>query len=150
MAQNSPVNPEQTNAGGSLLLNYIAGAIPVPFTGMVSNSDLFDGCVSGSVIKPGAILSSHLSSSLVSGNSIGANSIQQGHVLSGFVDLQSNQIVSGTKAFADPIKFANFNVTGGNTATVGNNCPGIVSGTPYVWFKCFSADGSIVFIPAWK
>lgn len=150
MAQNNPINPEQTNAGGSLLLNYIAGAIPVPFTGMVGNSDLFDGCVSGSVIKDRAILPSHLATNLISGNNIGTNSIQQSNVLSGYVDLQGNQIVSGVKAFANPIQFAGYNVTGTKTATVGNNCPGVVSGTPYIWFTAYAQDGSQVFIPAWK
>ena len=37
--------------------------------------------------------------SAVSGNVIAANSVLQGHVLSGFVDLQTNQVVSGQKVF---------------------------------------------------
>jgi hypothetical protein len=41
----------------------------------------------------------NLRQSSISGNYITANSIQQGHVLSGYVDLNTNQIISGNKIF---------------------------------------------------
>lgn len=42
------------------------------------------------------------------------------------------------------------NNTGGGSALLGSNSPAITNTSPYTWIKITSADGSTVYIPAWK
>jgi hypothetical protein len=42
------------------------------------------------------------------------------------------------------------NTTGKGSPTWGNNCPAITCTTPYTWVKATAADGSTVYIPAFK
>lgn len=53
-------------------------------------------------------------------------------------------------AVAPPIRKASDNTTGAGSAALGANSPAITNTAPYTWIKMTSADGSTVFIPAWK
>jgi len=48
------------------------------------------------------------------------------------------------------MKFGGTNTTGGGTALLGTNSPAVTNTAPYTWLKAISADGSTVYIPAWK
>jgi hypothetical protein len=50
---------------------------------------------------------SNLSNGVISGNNIKTNGISQGHILSGYMDLSSNQNISGIKTFANSLIFKN-------------------------------------------
>lgn len=47
-------------------------------------------------------------------------------------------------------KFAGTNSTGAGTALLSTNCPAVTATAPYTWISATAADGSTVFIPAWK
>lgn len=40
--------------------------------------------------------------------------------------------------------------TGGGSAALGANCPASTVAAPYTWMQMLSADGSTVYVPAWK
>lgn len=42
------------------------------------------------------------------------------------------------------------NSTGSGSASLGSNSPAITLNSPYTWLKLKSADGSTVYVPAWK
>lgn len=42
------------------------------------------------------------------------------------------------------------NSTGGGTALLGANCPAVTATAPYTWVQIKAADGSTVYVPAWK
>lgn len=42
------------------------------------------------------------------------------------------------------------NITGAGTPALGANCPATTLTAPYKWFKMMTADGSTVYVPAWK
>ena len=48
------------------------------------------------------------------------------------------------------IKFGGTNTTGSGSAALGANCPATTAGAPYTWIEAIAADGSTVYIPAWK
>jgi len=56
---------------------------------------------------------------------------------------------NGTSYFNGNIQIAQ-NSTGAGSAALGRNCPAIDPTTPYTWIKMISADGSTVYIPAYK
>lgn len=137
------VNPAAIlNDGSSALVNAIVGTGHL-ITGIVHNTDLLDGSISGSAICDGALLSSHYSN----------NSVQQTHILSGSTDLFTNQVVSGSKNFANSIRLSGPSTSGvpvGRTVSLGANCPAVASGVPYTWITFYAYDGTPVFMPAWK
>lgn len=47
-------------------------------------------------------------------------------------------------------QFAGTNTTGAGSASLGANCPAVTPTAPYTWIQVKTADGSTVFIPAWK
>lgn len=47
-------------------------------------------------------------------------------------------------------KFSGTNLTSTGSASLGSNCPAANCTVPYTWIKAISADGSSVWIPAWK
>jgi hypothetical protein len=47
-------------------------------------------------------------------------------------------------------KFAGTNTTGAGSAALGSNSPATTNAQPYTWIKAIAADGSTVYIPAWK
>lgn len=83
----------------------------------------------------------------------------------GFFDIR--EFISGS-GVARPIKFSmtgtevlrfqtatpfvkfNEGSTGAGSAALGANCPAVTVTAPYTWMKFASADGSTVFVPAWK
>lgn len=42
------------------------------------------------------------------------------------------------------------NTTGAGTALLGTNSPAVTVSAPYTWLTMLSADGSTVYVPAWK
>jgi hypothetical protein len=48
------------------------------------------------------------------------------------------------------MRFGGTNTTGAGAALLGNNSPATVAAAPYTWFRALAADGTVVFIPAWK
>lgn len=48
------------------------------------------------------------------------------------------------------MKFGGTNTTGAGSAALGANSPAVTNTAPYTWLKVISADGSTVYIPAWK
>jgi len=56
---------------------------------------------------------------------------------------------SGTVTFSNPVKMSQ-NATGSGAAALGANCPAVTLGAPYTWLKLTAADGSTVYVPAWK
>jgi hypothetical protein len=47
-------------------------------------------------------------------------------------------------------KFAGTNTTGSGSAALGSNSPATTNTAPYTWIQATAADGSTVYIPAWK
>lgn len=47
-------------------------------------------------------------------------------------------------------KFAGTNTTGAGSAALGANSPATTNTAPYTWIQATAADGSTVYIPAWK
>lgn len=62
--------------------------------------------------------------------------------------------VNGTAKFEiDANGLPNFlatNTTGAGITAIGTNCPAVTASAPYTWIQAVSADGSTIFIPAWK
>jgi hypothetical protein len=48
------------------------------------------------------------------------------------------------------ITFAGPNTTGAGKASLGSNCPAVNCAAPYTWIQATAADGSTVYIPAFK
>lgn len=57
---------------------------------------------------------------------------------------------TGTVRFGDVVQFAGTNTTGAGSATLGANCPAVTASAPYTWIQAKAADGSTVYLPAWK
>ena len=55
-----------------------------------------------------------------------------------------------TLEVAGDIKLNGTNTTGAGSALLGSNSPASTLSAPYTWIKFISADGSTVYIPAWK
>jgi lysophospholipase L1-like esterase len=47
-------------------------------------------------------------------------------------------------------QFAGTNTTGAGSAALGANCPASTASAPYTWIEAKAADGSTVYLPAWK
>lgn len=58
--------------------------------------------------------------------------------------------ITGVVLMRNVPKFAGTNSTAGGIALLGANCPAVTVGAPYTWLSVTSADGSAVYIPAWK
>jgi hypothetical protein len=46
--------------------------------------------------------------------------------------------------------FKGTNTTGSTAGALGSNCPAVTCSAPYTWVKATAADGSTVYLPAWK
>lgn len=66
-----------------------------------------------------------------------------------FIDAGGSGYVDGDWAVNGNINFLN-NSTGGGSASLNANCPAVTPTAPYTWLRAKSADGSTVYIPAWK
>lgn len=64
----------------------------------------------------------------------------------GAADTASTEIfrINGT------MRFGGTNTTGAGSAALGSNSPATTNTAPYTWIRAVTADGSTVYIPAWK
>jgi hypothetical protein len=63
----------------------------------------------------------------------------------------TNLTCNGTNVVLSiPPKFSGANTTGSGSAALGSNSPATTNTSPYTWIQAVSADGSTVYVPAWK
>jgi hypothetical protein len=68
--------------------------------------------------------------------------------LTAFVQLDPQNLVFEISG-VDP-KFSGTNSTGSSTPALGSNFPGVTTTAPYTWIRAKAADGTTIYIPAWK
>jgi hypothetical protein len=66
------------------------------------------------------------------------------------VDLRLSAKGTGNIRMLNNPRFDGTNSTGAGSAALGSNCPAGTLTAPYKWIQAVSADGSTVYIPAWK
>jgi hypothetical protein len=73
----------------------------------------------------------------------------------GTIHLRNNgtdylSVAAGMVTISTIPKFAGTNTTGAGSAALGSNSPAVTNSAPYTWIQAQAADGSTVYIPAWK
>lgn len=107
-----------------------------------SPSQVTLGATSLAFINGGTIQSTSVSTLTVSAGGTGTLALTDG-ANGGLIKLQ-------TSGGSSRIQWASNENTGAGAAALGANCPAVTAGAPYTWLKLRSADGSDVYIPAWK